>query len=646
MKKNKYRLIGFIRIGVILVLLGIASSCSKAGNSNDKIDQPSENSGLPFEEDGVSDRLVPVLDLLNKALPDEICTPKTPEQILSLESLLLDGLLDDWEDIPMAGELSPFWPNLGTSRIAWGPDNQLALGIEYSNLLDLKIGLKAWGASTGRLEPEEELYLTVDRQGKLHLENSDITGSLLAAGVRSETGVEILLSNYLLSLVQFFPLWQITVETELQGNFVQLSQTTFDSSYGGSRQIQKSECIGSSNKNLVRWFSHTPIPTDIQKSLEKVLITASHGFNLKPNSSITLVSGSFGKNVSEKLKTSGLISLSPTGEDDFSEVKLISDAVGQFFDWKLRQLPGGQHNSNHLQMLSSALESSFLKEILGMNRFLLGYNFPRSSIENTMENLGLLIGIKRSYSDILEAISTCLNSGDNLSEDCILSQMLEVNDSDGFYKQWQETGKTGGGLLSSRLLDADGDGIPSEIESQLGLDHNKLDTDGDGWTDLSEFLLGNDPVNPVNHPDGLVFDGSFGEWFDLVPGRILVDERNDLQGCTAGDIAFYSAVKKKGDLYLGAQLDKASGSLYQRWVVTIDQGTQATIGVGVNRIQTGFSYIEGPKVELPFRLGEGQLELRVPINEELDPSSINIQIAIYDGDDFCDDTPFFQPTRG
>lgn len=56
-------------------------------------------------------------------------------------------------------------------------------------------------------------------------------------------------------------------------------------------------------------------------------------------------------------------------------------------------------------------------------------------------------------------------------------------------------------------VDSDGDGIPDDIEQQLGTDPNDEDTDGDGLTDGEELELGLDPLNPDTDgggvPDGV-----------------------------------------------------------------------------------------------------------------------------------------------
>ena len=50
--------------------------------------------------------------------------------------------------------------------------------------------------------------------------------------------------------------------------------------------------------------------------------------------------------------------------------------------------------------------------------------------------------------------------------------------------------------------DSDGDGLPDQLEEELGTDPNNEDTDEDGVSDLEELYQGTDPTNPDTDGDG------------------------------------------------------------------------------------------------------------------------------------------------
>jgi len=49
-------------------------------------------------------------------------------------------------------------------------------------------------------------------------------------------------------------------------------------------------------------------------------------------------------------------------------------------------------------------------------------------------------------------------------------------------------------------IDSDGDGLPDDLEEQIGTDPNNPDTDGDGYDDGTEVEAGTDPLDPNDHP--------------------------------------------------------------------------------------------------------------------------------------------------
>jgi hypothetical protein len=73
------------------------------------------------------------------------------------------------------------------------------------------------------------------------------------------------------------------------------------------------------------------------------------------------------------------------------------------------------------------------------------------------------------------------------------------------------SGKGGGGgtdpdatpVPPDAALDTDGDGVPDDVERDLGTDPNNPDTDGDGLPDGEELRYGADPLDPDTDDDGL-----------------------------------------------------------------------------------------------------------------------------------------------
>jgi parallel beta-helix repeat protein len=70
--------------------------------------------------------------------------------------------------------------------------------------------------------------------------------------------------------------------------------------------------------------------------------------------------------------------------------------------------------------------------------------------------------------------------------------------------------------------DSDGDGLNDGLEvNEIGSDPLRVDTDGDGYADKEEYDAGTSAVNPENHPEGEPDDEDTDSGKDLVPAAAI-----------------------------------------------------------------------------------------------------------------------------
>ncbi len=105
-------------------------------------------------------------------------------------------------------------------------------------------------------------------------------------------------------------------------------------------------------------------------------------------------------------------------------------------------------------------------------------------------------------------------------------QRLAVNLYGNEPLNWIAASPTPGANNSTTSPDTDGDGIPDWAEDQMGLDRNNpldaaLDPDGDGATNLQEYLARTDHLNANSYLklDGIVASGNVTLSFQAVAGR-------------------------------------------------------------------------------------------------------------------------------
>lgn len=136
---------------------------------------------------------------------------------------------------------------------------------------------------------------------------------------------------------------------------------------------------------------------------------------------------------------------------------------------------------------------------------------------------------------------------------------------------WLVAGPYQAGLGPDALGDDDQDGLPNFAEGKYGTNSGKPDTDGDGWTDFAEVVLGFDPRLENKSPAVVVPDGNFSDWQMLLPQRMGIDKGSSGSCQKNADIHYYAAVANRDYLIISAiaddfwALDKTA-----RWEAVID----------------------------------------------------------------------------
>ena len=209
------------------------------------------------------------------------------------------------------------------------------------------------------------------------------------------------------------------------------------------------------------------------------------------------------------------------------------------------------------------------------------------------------------------------------------------------------------------LLDEDRDGLPAWLEKQQSLDPGRLDTDGDGWSDLAEFVQGSDGLDGARHPAGIVADGYFGDWQDLLPGRVLSDREPAPEGCPAGgDIRNYAALISESGLVAVVRTTADPGRQGLHFALMVDfPALNRSFRVAGHSGSDVFGIFDGPSNELLRQLdapwanlnGAWEIDLdfrKLGMPDDITNTPVKLRAEVsFDSrrNIFCDDTPWFDP---
>lgn len=234
-----------------------------------------------------------------------------------------------------------------------------------------------------------------------------------------------------------------------------------------------------------------------------------------------------------------------------------------------------------------------------------------------------------------------------------------------YYPGWLENGSYLEAHSPFLLSDEDLDGLPRFMEQTIGTNPGREDTDRDGWTDLSEVYALSDPKSTSSRPNGIMADGSFGDWQELLPDLVNNDNGSNSAGCpAAADISHYAAIYDNGRLiFAAAGKDIWAEPPYVRWEVQVSITTSLeakTFTLRTVKNRYNYDVLEGPDRKIVLRypsakpLGIDSMEWELELDsvgvdyQSITPENFGVTYRIstlYEDEEriLCDDTPWAKP---
>jgi hypothetical protein len=179
--------------------------------------------------------------------------------------------------------------------------------------------------------------------------------------------------------------------------------------------------------------------------------------------------------------------------------------------------------------------------------------------------------------------------------------------------------------------------------------------------DYAELVTGSDPLAATQNPSVLVPDGSFGDWLELLPKKVVIDRGHSGSCPQAADVSHYAAVAGAEDLLIGAfATDFLEEEPASKWEAVIDLPNQqrqllvtVTSGSRVFVVKDAASGDELLVRERAVAMGRGTVEIPLtrsdlgvePWTFERGVLKIRLRTVYTEGGDerFCDETGWFAP---
>ncbi|NRA65714.1 MAG: hypothetical protein HRU19_14590 [Pseudobacteriovorax sp.] len=615
-------------------------SCSKSGSK-----EPA--AVIPEPENKTFDQVERALEveLSQFAIaeePDLECQVVEPKSAIQLENddVVVDGLFDEWVSVPAFSYLFKNGDPV-TSFKTIKSSKGLFFGILGADIGATSIRFLSLTHSNKNLSLGNPFSIEISSGDIWFVDAADryqVTDSRLASVSQSAEGVELFVSNQFLDRVRLLPGWGFKIESFAAEGLTQSMPHIEPSSHEPNNILGFRKCLYQfENGEFLSLTEITPptIPMrPVNGSFVDVLSRGEVFLTKEQRNSydVFLLRGAVAGE--GDISMDSFPFLISTRAEFVDRVPWIKD-FQEFFKKRLNPTADPLFS----EVIGQTVAIGLAREQLGEYYFLnLVRDYLAAASAYDPAILSLLLIHKFGLQVIQSTFLDCESSqGSELLRNCFFRNLIADYTGD-LLADW-ELEKEIVGFNVETFFDRDLDGLYAGFESRIGTSDFEKDSDFDGWTDLSEFIFGQNPLSSISKPRSLAVDGTIGDWLSLIPARVIVDQDDKLSNCKNVDITYYNAILMPGWLILGASLAEDPQAEI-RWEIVLESAAGSYI-VSVDSSDRGFQLNESSIIETPFATFEHEVEFLLP--ESLFEGPINIQVKVLMGADLCDDTNVFSP---
>jgi hypothetical protein len=686
-------------IGSAIFLNAIAASCSLPGEG-DGGTSPHSGNVKPGEKDPVEDvTAIDFMSLDGGTSSNVQCYKEKDGSLPIVSSIIIDGLASDWNGTTPFISDTPedhAWDVTDIYMGAQGRDLVAAFTGHFASsdsIINLRFGVIADNGETSlhvelrdfRIE-QDKIFLKTAGQWK------EIIDPDLATAKRGQDVVEVRLSSLLVGEVMAHDLWWVkpVFENPAGDNLDVVSiqyllspfQTAHryalhqcwlskDAPYVATHIVEEDLNEGEVNSAVAIYQKSFAVMLKIfgdQKSdlQQTTFLLTKKPVQLPetPYESVSFVERDVAVNVDQP-------ALSSLSAGSFSERKIFAQILTKLGSL-LVMSNGFEHEPLFADALAVVLTRKMIEQQMGIHFFITKLfddakaflASPDPTAENASSSksfsFGYLLSFTFDHAKLFNAWSEMRSDSAQTFRTALAEVSNDAETVDRMWRGWVELGEYDEKFAPGILSDTDGDGLPILIERKIGTDARKVDTNFDGWSDLTEAVYSDYHAKTMKEPRFISVDGIINEWIDLIPKRMLEDEDPSGSACgPEGDIDFFAGLAKPAKIAVGARTKKAGGN-FIGWRLAVDFRDEKKSYVATTD-DDGQGYTVTSKGKFvsqsraPWKSAHGAGEFLITIDqltpktphdfEKPENVTLKLETFVFDKGKkkFCDDTIWFKP---